>query len=922
MSALRFPLVLAWRESRSPRRLVLLMASVTAGVAALVAIGSFTRNLQDSVRDQARSLLGADLAVGSGAPLSSRAESVVASLAGGAGGGAETARVTSFAAMAYVPRTAGARPVQVLAMAGGFPFYGRIETSPPGQWARLQEPGGVLVEPALLTLFDARAGDTLSLGEARFEIRGTVVNYPGDVGIRSALGPRVFLPAADVPATGLLRFGSRARYDVFLKLPPGVDVQRLADRARPRLASERVSIRTVSEDQRSLSSNLGRLGRYLSMVGLVALLLGGLGVASAVRALIKKKMETIAVLRCLGATAGQIFAAYLVQAVALGLAGSALGALIGVALQSVLPRLFKGMLPVDVTFAPVPASIAAGLLLGVWVSGIFALLPLLGVRDVSALAVLRREFEPVRRRRDPRRILAAAALGASVVGLAVVQAPNPGAGLIFSAGIGAALAVLWGAALLLMKALRRWFPSRWPYVWRQGLANLYRPANQTAMVVLALGFGAFLLDTVYVVHHNLLHDLRADESRERPNLALFDIQPDQRDALHALLTREGLGTAEPVPIVPMRIVSVKGASAAALLAQASVSSGPRPPGARAGQASTWTLRREYRSTYRDTTTSSERVVSGAGWSAGAWRRAHAAGELVPISLEVGLARELGVTVGDTVTWDVQGVTVPTRVASLREVEWARFEPNFFVVFPDGPLDEAPRTFLTLTRVADPGRRARLQRGVAEAFPNITALDLTQVQEVIEKMIARVTLAIRFMAVFSLGAGVVVLLGAVAASRDQRIREGVLLKTLGATRAQVRRVILAEYLSLGTLASLSALLLSLLAGWALVRFLFESPFYPPLAPLGALSIGVVSLTAAIGLWSGREVFARSPLEALRADGAAPSYTGPWDLRGATDHETRDRHPFLPHRRRPGLGRPGPGLLHPGRGLLHLRREDQG
>jgi putative ABC transport system permease protein len=862
MSRVPFPFTLAWRESRSPRRLVLLMASVTAGVAALVAIGSFTRNLQDSVREQARALLGADLAVGSATPFTARAQSVLDSLPAGAD--AETSRVISFAAMAYVPRTAGARPVQVLAIDGGFPFYGRIETSPAGQWPRLREAGGVLVEPALLTMFDARVGDLLSLGESRFEIRGTVVNYPGDVGIRSAMGPRVFLPAADVPATGLLRFGSRARYEAFWKLPASVDAQRLADRARPRLASERVSIRTVSEDQRSLSNNLGRLGRFLSLVGLVALLLGGLGVASAVRALMKKKMETIAVLRCLGATAGQIFGAYLLQAMALGFVGSLFGAAGGVALQSLLPRLFQGMLPVDVTFAPVPASIATGLLLGVWVSGIFALLPLLAIRDVSALAVLRRDFETARRRRDPLRIAAAAALGASVVSLAVVQAPSPGAGLIFAAAIGAALALLWGAALLLMKALRRWFPSAWPYVWRQGLANLYRPANQTAMVILALGFGAFLLDTVYVVHHNLLRDLRVDTSRDRPNLALFDIQPDQRDGVRALLAREGLTIAEPVPIVPMRITSVKGASAAALLARASVRSGPRPPETPPGEVSPWTLRREYRSTYRDATTSSERIVAGTAWTPGAGVEAQKAGQPVPISLEAGVARELGVGVGDTVTWDVQGVTVPTRVATLRDVDWARFEPNFFVVFSSGPLDAAPQTFLTLTRVAEADRRARLQRGVAEAFPNVTALDLTQVQEVIEKMIARVTLAIRFMAVFSLGAGVIVLLGAVAASRDQRIREGVLLKTLGATRAQVRRVILAEYLSLGALASLSALLLSMTAGWALLRFLFESPFHPPLVPLAALSIGVVLLTAAVGLWSGREVFARSPLEALRAD----------------------------------------------------------
>jgi putative ABC transport system permease protein len=861
---MRFALLLAWRESRSPRRLLLLMASVTAGVAALVAIGSFTRNLQASVRDQARALLGADLAVGSGTAFSPRAESQIARIIeSGRAGTAEpqVARVTSFSAMAYVPRTAGARPVQAMAIEGGFPYYGTIETSPPGQWTRLGEGGGVLVDPSLLTLFDARVGDTLSLGEAKLEIRGTVVNYPGDVGIRSALGPRVYLSSKDVARTGLLRFGSRARYDVYLKLPAGVDAQRLADRNRIRLSSERVGIRTVTEDQRSLNNALGRLGRFLSLIGLVALLLGGLGVASAVRALMKKKMETIAVLRCLGATAGQIFGAYLLQAVALGLVGSTAGAVIGVALQWFLPRVMRGLLPVDVAFAPAPASIAAGLALGAWVAGLFSLLPLLSIRDVPALAVLRRAFEaPARGRRDWRRLLAVLVLVLSILGLSVLQAPSPGAGIVFAASIGVALGALWGVALLLMRTVRRLFPTRWPYVWRQGLANLYRPANQTAMVILALGFGAFLLDTVYLVHHNLLRDLRVGGTRDRPNLALFDIQPDQREGVRALMQREGLPAEAPVPIVPMRIASVKGRPAGALLAEGTVAAEPPRP----GQPNRWTLRREYRSTYRDTVGSSERIVAGRPWAAGSWLSPHPAGEPVPISVEAGVAREMGVGVGDLVTWDVQGVTLPTRVASLREVEWARFEPNFFIVFPEGPLASAPQTFLTLTRVSDPARRARLQRAVAEAFPNVTALDLSQVQEVIERVIARVSLAIRFMALFSLAAGVIVLLGAVAASRDQRIREGVLLKTLGATRAQVARVILAEYLSLGTLASASALALSLLGGWALLHFLFEAPFAVPALPLAVFSVGVVALTAIVGLTSARDVFARPPLEALRAE----------------------------------------------------------
>ena len=862
---MRFPLLLAWRESRSPRRLLLMMASVTAGVAALVAIGSFTRNLQASVSDQARALLGADLAMGSATALSPRAESQIAQIVQSARAGGrepEVARVTSFSAMAYVPRTAGARPVQAMGIEGGFPFYGTIETSPPGLWTRLGEGGGVLVDPSLLTVFDARVGDVLSLGESKLVIRGTVVNYPGDVGIRSAFGPRVYLSSRDVTGTGLLRFGSRARYDVYLKLPAGVDAQRLADRNRIRLSSERVGIRTVTEDQRSLNNSLGRLGRFLSLIGLVALLLGGLGVASAVRALMKKKMETIAVLRCLGATAGQIFGAYLLQAVALGLAGSLVGAVVGVALQWFLPRVMRGLLPVDVAFAPAPASIAMGLALGAWVAGLFSLLPLLSIRDVPALAVLRRAFEPpARGRRDWRRMAAVLVLVLSILGLSILHAPNPFAGIVFAASIGVALGALFGVAVLLMKAVRRFFPTRWPYVWRQGLANLYRPANQTAMVILALGFGAFLLDTVYLVHHNLLRDLRVGGTQDRPNLALFDIQPDQREGVRALMQREGLSAGPPVPIVPMRIASVKGRTAGALLAEGTVrAEGPPRP----GQPNRWTLRREYRSTYRDTLGSSEEVVAGQTWPAGSWLAPHPDGEPVPISVEAGVAKDMGIGVGDLVTWDVQGVMIPTRVASLREVEWARFEPNFFIVFPEGPLRSAPQTFLTLTRVSDPTHRARLQRAVAEAFPNVTALDLAQVQEVIEKVIARVSLAIRFMAFFSLAAGVIVLLGAVAASRDQRIREGVLLKTLGATRAQVARVILAEYLSLGALASASALALSLLGGWALLHFQFESAFAVPTAPLAAFSAGVVALTAVIGLMSARDVFARSPLEALRAE----------------------------------------------------------
>ena len=857
-----FVLAMAWRESRSSlRRMALLLASIALGVAALVAISSFTDSLQGSVRDQARSLLGADLALGSANRFSPRAEAELEKVLREAPG-AEVSRVLRFSAMAYVPRTAGTRLVQVTAVEGGYPFYGRIETDPAGRWDGLRETGGVLVDAALVDALGAKVGDTLALGEARLPIRGVVTNVPGDVAVRAAFGPRVFMSARDLDATDLLGFGARARYEAYLKLPAGTDPQRLAMRYRPLLAAERVNLRTVLEGEESLNETLGRLGRYLGLVALIAVLLGGLGVASAVHVFIKRKIETVAVLRCLGATAGRVLAVYLVQAAALGLLGSTIGVAVGLAVQALLPRVMAGLLPVDVPFAPSWPAVAAGLAVGLWVAAAFSLIPLLSIRHVSPLVVLRRAYEDARPPRDLLRALAVAALAASIVLLAFLEAPSRGAGAGFALGIGGALAALWGAALALSRALRRFFPARWPYLWRQGIANLYRPANQTVMVVLALGFGAFLLNTLLLVQHNLLRDLRVDADASRPNLVLFDIQPDQRAGVQAQLRDAGLPIREAVPIVPMRILSLKGQNAGAYLAAGSVSQ--RPAGERRtlrGGPNPWTLRREYRTTYRDALSSTEKTVAGGPWPPPAWQSSSGP---VPVSLEKEVAAELGAGVGDEIVWDVQGRAIPTRVAHLREVTWARFEPNFFVVFPSGPLDGAPQSFVTLSRVDDPQARARLQRRIVEAFPNVTTLDLAQVQQALDGIVSRVALAIRFMALFSLAAGAVVLVGAVATSRYQRLREAVLLKTLGATRGQLLQIALVEYVALGGLASATALLLATGAGWALVRFVFESRFSLPAAPLSLTALAVVALTVLVGMWTSAEVVRKPPLAVLRAE----------------------------------------------------------
>jgi putative ABC transport system permease protein len=856
VSRLRFILVLAWREGRaSSRRALLVVAAVAIGVGALVAINSFTDNLRESVRREARALLGADLMLSSAGPFSSRAESLLEDLRHATVPPADVARAVRFGAMALRPGGRTTRLVQVVAVDPGYPYYGRIETAPPGEWERLSETHGAIVDPGLLEALGARLGDEIALGEGRYVVRATIENMPGDVGIRSALGPRVFIPRSRVGETDLLTRGSRARYEAYLRLPAAVDAERLAERFRPGLSAERLVVRTVADDERRLGDTLARFGRFLGLVALVALLLGGLGVASALHVFIKRRLATVAVLRCLGASGRTVLLAYTVQALVVGLVGSLAGAALGAVVQLTLPRLLRDVLPVNVSWSPAWGAIAGGVSFGLWVAVVFSLLPLLAVRRVSPLAVLRRDYEAEGwPRRDPARLVVALVLAASLAGLAVLQAGRVLPGLAFAGGVAVALAALWLSATLLVRGLRRFFPARLPYLYRQGLANLYRPANQTLMVVLALGFGAFLLSTLLLVQHNFLRDLRTDRGASRANLVFFDVQPDQREDVLARVRAEGTLLGPAAPIVPMRISSLKGRPAGELLAAGREGEGPEH----------WALRREYRSSYRDHPSTSERVVAGSWWRPGEWKGRGPGPEPVPIALDASLARELKVGLGDEIVWDVQGVSVASRVACLREIEWARFEPNFFVVFPEGPLDAAPQSDVILARIADLARRSRLQREVVEAHPNVSSLDLAQVQRTIEGILDKVALAVRFMALFSLAAGALVLAGAVASSRYQRVREGALLRTLGATRTQLLRILIAEYAVLGALAATAAVALSAAAAWALVRFVFSGSFALPGPQLLGLLLLVLGLTVAVGLSGSTEVWRRPPLEVLRAE----------------------------------------------------------
>jgi putative ABC transport system permease protein len=841
---------LAWRESRTARRrLLLYMSSISLGVAALVAIDSFSANIIQSVKDQSRSLMGGDVQFNSSKPIPPAVDSLFDSLTRH---GLSFARVTTFPSMAVVPRTSGTRFAQVRGVTDNYPFYGGVVTEPAGRWPLLSKGANAIVDPSLLTSLNARVGDTLKLGFGTFTIVATIKDVPGAVGIAEMLGPRIFIPARYVAETQLLVFGSTAERTVLAKLPSGVDPDKFVKPFKKRVEDQQVRMRTVTQSESATEDAIENLTSFIGIVGLVALLLGGIGVASGVRAFVARKIDTVAVLRCLGASSGQVLGIYVVQAAAMGLVGAAAGAALGVAIQFLLPRLLTDFLPIDVRVTLVPSAIFTGLAVGGWIALIFALRPLLALRNVSPLQTLRRDTDAeVLRMRwtDAPRISVNAAMVLSVVGIALSRAQTTRQAFAMSAATGVAILALAASAALLSWAARKGLRTRWPYVVRQGVANLYRPGNQTRAVTLALGFGAFLVSTLFLVQNNLLRRFTTAAADSRGNVVFFDVQQDQAAGLDSIVRGGGYDVIQQAPVVTMRIASINGKRVTDM--------NPVARGQR-GRAS-WALRREFRSTYRDKPASSETIVAGKWFGDSAIKTARDTGE---ISLEEGIAKELNVKLGDIIAWNVQGVEIPTRIMSLRKVIWTRFEPNFFVVFAPPVLKGAPNQYVLLAQVKDPAAVALLQREVVNRFPNVSSIDLTAIKRTVDRIVAKVSLAIRFMALFSLAVAIPVLFSAVSATRRERVREGVLLKTLGATRGQIARILLAEYSLLGLMGGLTGMLLSLAGGWAVVRYIFKTPFAPAILPVAGIAAVIVGLTLLIGLLAGRDVFRETPIAALR------------------------------------------------------------
>jgi putative ABC transport system permease protein len=845
-------LSLAFRQFRFARqRLFLFLSAVSLSIATLVAVQSFAANLHGNVRDEARAMLGADLELTSERPFDAPVQNTLAELAAT---GADVAKLTSFVSMVRNPTNDSIRLVQVRAPQPGFPFYGAAVTRPADRWAALHDDRNAIVDPGVLAALGVRVGDAISLGETEFRITATIERMPGDIEIASSLAPRVFIPDAYVGETGLLGPGARADYTAYLRLPDPARAKSITEHYRPTWRSARVKARSLDDQQAQLHAALANLAGYVGLLGVFALLLGAIGIASAMSAHMTREVDTIALLRCLGATQRQVIAIYLLQATAMGVAGAVLGILLGLGMQWTLPRLIADLLPVEVAVRIDGGALVMGLLTGVWAAITFSLLPILKVRLMPPLAVLRRHVEaPPLLLRDKARWIAWAFLLSSALAVILYQAPNVRVGMVIAASIAATLVVLAVCAHLSMLMLRRSPYARWSYVLRQGIAGMFRPGNRTVTVVVSLGFGVFLLMTLIVTQASIVQPLVVD-AEGRANLIVLDIQPDQLAGIKENLDRHGVELLQSDPLVPMRIASIE-RDPARQRPHENTATGSDD----GDEAVTDWSTHEYRATYRDTLPNSDTLVAGAWWGAQAEQ---GSSETRGVSLVADIAATMDLGVGDRVDWSVEGMTVSTVVKSLRNVNLLQLEPHFFAIFEPGTLRDAPQTWLLLARAENEAVRATFQRNTVARYPNVSIIDVTQVQGALDEIVGRVSFVIRFLASFSVATGFVVLLGAIATGQAQRIREITLLKTIGATRLQIRAALLTEYSLLGMLAVHLGIALAMAAAWALGRYVFRVPLTPDIVSLTLISIAIPLLTALVGLSGSREVLQTTPLKALR------------------------------------------------------------
>ncbi|MBN9673418.1 ABC transporter permease [Roseibium aggregatum] len=825
------------------------IACIALGVAAIAGVTSVSRSLTEGISREGQAILGGDLEF---ALIHRQADAGQLEYLTGLGDVSQVATLRAMARREGTDAQSGDQSlVELKAVDAAYPLYGifKLASGQPLPEALALQDGiwGAVADASLLARLDISLGDTVSLGRTRVRITDTIENEPDKLAGGMEFGPRLMIADAAVADTGLIQPGSlvRWRYRVKLSPPPNLEaLGSVVEEARSARPDAGWRVRSRANASPGLQRSIDQFAQFLTLVGLTALVVGGVGVANAIRAYLETKREVIASFKCLGATGGFVFQIYLVQMLVLAAIGIAIGLVIGALIPFAAGAALSGVLPVDLAAGIYPAELSLGLVYGFLTALAFALWPLGRAHDVPPTALFRDIVTGGRKLPRKRYLVATAATVLLLAGIAIVLAHDKFIAGIYIAASAGAFVLLVAVARAIMFAARR-LPAVRTTELRLAIANIHRPGALTPSVVLSLGLGLSLLVALALIDGNLRRELTATIAEKAPSFFFIDIQSHERDAFDALLRQEAPeATIQSVPMLRGRIVSLNGI--------------PTEKFEPVKEGSGWVLRGDRGITYEGKVPRNSKLVEGS-W----WPEDYAGPPLVSFDAEV--AEDLGLKIGDKISVNVLGRGITAEIANLREVEWQSLAINFVMVFSPNTFAGAPHAYLmTLGWEEDVPAETELGllKTTSNAFPTVTAVRVKDAISQVNALVAQLAWAIRGASSITLIASVLVLAGALAAGHRSRIYDAVILKTLGATRPRLIAAYGLEYAILGLATAVFALVAGGVAAWYVITQVMGGSFVlMPLTAVGAALVALV-LTVGFGLIGTWRVLGEKPAPVLR------------------------------------------------------------
>jgi putative ABC transport system permease protein len=849
---------IAAREMRASRgKFMFVLLSVAIGVAALTGVRGFSSSFRTSLLMRARSIMAADL---SAKIFQQPTPGEQKGLDDIRATGVQETTATELLSMASSPKSMDPLLISLKAVDPAvYPFYGEVELAPAMSLKSVLTHDSVAVGDDLLLRLGLHVGDDLKVGSQLFHIAATVVNEPDRLSGSFAAGPRVLMSRDALASTGLLAPGSHATERFLFKLPPPTDGRPVSDTAVADLKARLVSllpqaqITDYRETNPALTQGLDRATSLLSLMSLVALVLGAVGVAMAMRAHLQQRLDTIAIMKSLGARSSQIIKIYLLQTLLLGLAGGLLGVLFGVAVQLAFPIVLGKLINVPTEYHLQWRAVLIGLGAGVLTTLLFTLPPLLDIRSVRPILILRRAVEESddpfvaavlkKISKNVAQILATILILAGLATIATMLSDSAQVGRVFSLGLVVVLLVLLAASAAVLAGLK-FFLNRTrlhlPSALRHGLANLYRPGNPSAALLAALGMGVMQIMTVYLVQRAVVTELHISSAPNLPNVFLIDVADSEIDGMRKLLKAQPGVTATPelLPVASSRIEAIDGVPAA----DVKLKNFPRR------------MLRGINLTWADAAPPGTEVVEGAWWKPDETRP--------EVAISQQQADRLGVKLGSTITFAAEDAQIPATVVALTRADGQHAYARAEFTMPHAALKGVPVIWYGGVHV-DPAQVSQFQRGLYVAYPTVTVINVAQALETVRAVVIQITYVIQFLAAFSIFAGVIILASSIAGTKYRRIREVVVLKTLGATRGRIATIFSIEFAVLGLVAGVVGIGFANLIARILLHQLNVAYKPQVLLNLAAL-LAVAALTVATGWVASHRILGQKPLEVLREE----------------------------------------------------------